>query len=47
MKNRQPEPVSYYPKELEIKSGYFLEQDWDIKVKNFKDQKLRERLRTK
>lgn len=47
MKNRQPEPVSYYPNELEIKPGYFLDQDWDIKRKNFKDQKMRERLRTK
>ncbi|MCX6254405.1 MAG: Ig-like domain-containing domain [Bacteroidia bacterium] len=38
---RQPEPVSYYPGELEIKIGWELEQDWDIGVKDFKNQKLR------
>ena len=38
---RQPEPVSYYPQELDIKKGWELEQPWDIGVINVKDQKLR------
>jgi hypothetical protein len=37
----QPEPVSYYPTEIELKPGWNLDQDWDLKVKNFKDQSLR------
>ena len=46
-KHRQPEPVSYYPDEIELKSGWDLEfvdnKAWDIGIKNFKDQKLREK----
>jgi len=38
---QQPESVSYYPTDLEIKTGWDLEQDWDLEVRNFKDQKLR------
>lgn len=38
---KQPEPVSYYFQNLEIKSGWSPEQDWDIGIKNFKDPKLR------
>jgi hypothetical protein len=38
---RQPEPVSYYPQEIEIKTGWNVENDWDLKVKNFKDSKLK------
>jgi hypothetical protein len=38
---RQPEPVSYYTPELEIKTGWNLVNDWVIKTLNFKDQKLR------
>lgn len=38
---RQPEPVSYYPEEIEIKTGWELDQDWDMGVKNFKDQKMK------
>ena len=37
----QPEPVSYYSTEIEIKTGWELEQDWDVRVKNLKNQKLR------
>jgi hypothetical protein len=37
---RQPEPVSYYPQELELTGGRELEQTWDISVKHFKDPKL-------
>jgi hypothetical protein len=39
----QPEPVSYYPQDLEIRAGWSPEQDWDIGVKNFKDPKMREK----
>jgi hypothetical protein len=46
-KHRQPEPVSYYPgpdskysSEIELKTGWNLEQTWDISVKHFKDPKL-------
>jgi hypothetical protein len=39
-KHRQPEPVSYYPKEIELRSGFEVEQTWDIGVKNFKDPKM-------
>ena len=35
-KHRQPEPVSYYPSEIELRAGFELEQTWDIGVKNFK-----------
>lgn len=38
---QQPEPVSYYFQNLEIKSGWSPEQDWDIGIMNFKDPKLR------
>jgi len=38
---RQPEPVSYYPGEIEIKKGWEVEQDWDLNAQNVKDKKLR------
>ncbi len=47
MNSRQPEPVSYYPSEVEIKSGWDVVQDWDLQDRNFKDQKLRERTKIK
>jgi hypothetical protein len=37
----QPEPVSYYPDELEMKPGWDADQDWDLGTFNFKEQKLR------
>jgi hypothetical protein len=44
--HRQPEPVSYYPTEIELKTGWELEftgdKAWDISLKNFKDPKLLE-----
>jgi hypothetical protein len=40
IQHRQPEAVSYYYQELEIKSDYYVEQPWDISLKNVKDQKL-------
>jgi hypothetical protein len=42
-KHRQPEPVSYYPSEIELRSGFELDQTWDAGVKNFKDPKLKEK----
>jgi uncharacterized protein (DUF2141 family) len=45
---RQPEPVSYYPNEIDIKPGWDIEkQDWDIGVTNFKDGKLRAKAKTR
>jgi hypothetical protein len=50
-KHRQPEPVSYYPGEIELKTGWDLEfadsKAWDIGLKNFKDPKLREKKKSK
>jgi hypothetical protein len=44
-KRRQPEPVTYYPEVLEIKEGWDVDQPkpWDLKDKNVKDQKLRQK----
>ncbi len=36
---RQPEPVSFYPQELEIKEDWVLNQDWDMSNMNFKQIK--------
>jgi hypothetical protein len=44
---RQPEPVSYYPAEIELKSGFDAEQDWDAGTTHFKDPKLREKKKGK
>lgn len=41
-KDRQPEPVSYYPDEIEVPTDWKVENDWIPKMKNFKDQKFRE-----
>lgn len=38
---RLPEPVSYYPAEIEVKVKFELEQDWDVAVRNLKDVKMR------
>lgn len=47
-KHIQPEPVSYYYQELDLKPGWVLtEQPWDISVKDFKDPKLRVPVKTK
>jgi hypothetical protein len=50
-KHLQPEPVTYFPTEIELKAGWELEfvdaKAWDIGVKNFKDPKLREKKRAK
>jgi hypothetical protein len=47
MTGRQPEPVSYFNKEIEIKTGWDDIEDWDLKEKNFKDEKLRAKPKTK
>ena len=38
---RQPEPVSYFPGEIEIKANWENVLPWDLSKKNQKDQKLR------
>jgi hypothetical protein len=40
---RQPEPVVYYPVEIELKIGWDLDQEWVMGHENFKDDKLREK----
>jgi uncharacterized protein (DUF2141 family) len=37
----QPEPVSYYPGEIEIRVDFQIDQDWDLKTWNEKKQELR------
>lgn len=44
---RQPEPVSYYPNELEIKSGWEIENDWDIGKQLYKPEKLKQKKASK
>jgi hypothetical protein len=44
---RQPEPVTYYNAEIELKTGWVLDQKWDIGLKNFKDPKLVEKPKKK
>lgn len=46
-KGRQPEPVSYYSREIDLKSGWEVEQDWDIRKHNVKEVKLREKRSTR
>jgi uncharacterized protein (DUF2141 family) len=38
---RQPEPVSYFPNEIEIRINFLEIEDWDVGKKNIKNQKLR------
>lgn len=38
--HRQPEPVTYYPAEIEIKENWQVNQIWDLGRRNFKDPKL-------
>ena len=40
--HRQPEPVSYYPEEIEIKENWMVTQSWNLGRKNYKDPKLME-----
>ena len=39
-KKRQPEPVSYYQDEVEIKVDWEIQQDWDLGIKNFKNRNM-------
>jgi hypothetical protein len=45
--HRQPEPVSYYPTDIELKAGWDLEfandKAWNIGIRNYKDPKLLEK----
>jgi hypothetical protein len=47
MTGRQPEPVSYFKKEIEIKTGWDDIEDWDLKEQNYKDEKLRAKPKTR
>jgi len=38
---RQPEPVTYYSSELEVKINWALEQDWDLGQVYVKDVSIR------
>lgn len=38
---QQPEPVSYFPTEIEIKINWENQEDWNLSTRNQKDQKLR------
>jgi hypothetical protein len=48
-KGMQPEPVSYYPREINLKAGWILDmdQEWDIAKQNEKEQKLRQKKTSK
>jgi uncharacterized protein (DUF2141 family) len=36
---RQPEPVSFYPREIDLPENFWADQDWDISEKNIKQVK--------
>lgn len=38
--HRQPEPVSYYPEEIEIKENWEVVNPWRLSPENYKDSKL-------
>jgi hypothetical protein len=38
--HRQPEPVSYYPEEIEVKENWNITQPWELIMNNFKEPKL-------
>ena len=38
--HRQPEPVQYYPEEIEIKENWDVVDVWELVLKNFKNSKL-------
>jgi hypothetical protein len=39
-KKRQPEPVSFFHDEVEIKINWNIEEDWDIGMRNFKNRNM-------
>jgi hypothetical protein len=40
---RNPEPVTYYSSELEVKINWALEQDWDLGIRYVKDVSIRKK----
>ncbi len=46
IKHRQPEAASYYPGEIDLPENFYANQDWNLKIRNFKDQKLRQKVKT-
>ena len=38
---RQPEPVTYYNKDIDVKIDFWIVEDWDLSKAYFKDQKLK------
>jgi Bacterial Ig-like domain len=40
---RQPEPVSYFPKEINLKTGWESTESWDISKEYVKPEKMREK----
>ena len=45
-KKLQPEPVSYYPREIEVKADWELIEEWDISSANAKEQVMKEKKET-
>ncbi len=39
LSGRQPEPVSFYPREIDLPENFWADQDWDISEKNVKKVK--------
>ncbi|MCU0471739.1 MAG: Ig-like domain-containing protein [Bacteroidales bacterium] len=39
-KGRQPEPVSFFPREIEVKANWEIDQDWDISDQNVKNIRI-------
>jgi uncharacterized protein (DUF2141 family) len=39
-KKRQPEPVSFYHDEIEVKINWVIEEDWDVGIKHFKNRNM-------
>ena len=44
---RQPEPVSYFPHEIELKSGWEEEEDWDIEKEWVKPERMKQKQTSK
>lgn len=40
---RQPEPVTYYGQDLDLKSGMSADNTWDLTLRNFKEQLMRKK----
>lgn len=44
---RQPEPVAYYPDEIYIKTNFEISNNWVIGPENYKEQKIKEKIKKK